>query len=30
MQKHFHFVEQDGGDDGAIDVIVFVIVFKGT
>ncbi len=30
MQKHFHFGEQDGGDDGAIDVIVFVVVCKGT
>ncbi len=30
MQKNFHFGEQDGGDDGAIDVIVFVVVSKGT
>jgi hypothetical protein len=30
MQKHFYFGEQDGGDDGAIDVIVFIVVCKGT
>jgi hypothetical protein len=30
MQKKFHFGEQDGADDGAIDVIVFVVVSKGT
>jgi hypothetical protein len=30
MQKHFHFGEQDGGDDGAIDVIVFVVMSKST
>jgi hypothetical protein len=26
MQKKIHFGEQDGTDDGAIDVIVFIVV----
>jgi len=31
MQKRIHFGEQDGTDDGAIDVIVFIVVVsKGT
>ncbi len=31
MQKKIHFGEQDGTDDGAIDVIVFIVVVsKGT
>ncbi len=31
MQKKIHFGEQDGTDDGAIDVIVFIVaVSKGT